>query len=181
MFVRTKKINMKEIKNTKGLYFASNDGDIYRNGKKLKAIDNGNGYLCIVLSINGKTKRHYIHRLICETYKDNKESKKEVNHLDGSKSNNRADNLEWVTRSENQYHRYTNLGHHGVNKGKVGIMASASKCVVQTDLQGKYIKEYFSVLEAQKQTGVGESCIRAVTYGRQKTAGGYKWYYKNEA
>ena len=51
-----------------------------------------------------------IHRLVAEAFISNPEDKREVNHKDGNRLNNCADNLEWVTRSENQIHSYKVLG-----------------------------------------------------------------------
>lgn len=66
-------------------------------------VDRG-GYLRVQLWIEGT--RHYrsVHRLVAENFIDNPEGKTEVNHIDGDKSNNRVENLEWVTRCENMSH-----------------------------------------------------------------------------
>lgn len=168
---------IKEIPNTFGLYYASTKGDIIRNGIRLKAINNGKDYLCVVLSLKGKTYRFYIHRLVCLTYLENPLNKKEVNHIDGNKKNNSLINLQWSTRSENQKHRYEVLGHTGANLGKVGRLNGSSKPVYQYDLSNKLIKVHESVLEASKSTGVNESNIRSQIYGKQKHAGGFVWKY----
>lgn len=47
-----------------------------------------------------------VHRIVATYFCDNPEHKPEVNHIDGNKSNNKASNLEWVTRSENELHAY---------------------------------------------------------------------------
>lgn len=168
---------MKSIKDTNRLYFASEDGGIYRNGKKLSPINNGKGYFCVVLCVNGKTYRKYIHRLVCETYKENPHNKSEVNHIDGDKSNNSVNNLEWATRSENQNHRYKVLNHKGANYGRKGADMWASKPVLQKSIDGKSLNTFVSVLDAEDKTGINESNIRCCIYGRQKTAGGFKWEY----
>lgn len=60
-------------------------------------------------------RKYLVHRLLAQTFIPNPEGKETVNHIDGNKTNNSLDNLEWATRSENQLHAYrTGLqkGHH---------------------------------------------------------------------
>ena len=163
-------------------YLACSNGIILSTktgkAKPLKPLDNGNGYLAVSLSKNGKVRRFYIHRLIAESFLENIEKKEEVNHIDGNRGNNSLSNLEWVTRSENHHHRYKVLGQRGVNYGKTGAKNWKSKPVLQYDKEMNFVAEYPGVMEAQRQTGISESNIRCVIYGRSKTAGGYKWEYK---
>lgn len=58
------------------------------------------------MSNNGKFKRYLLHRLIATFYIPNPENKEFVNHKNGIKSDNRVENLEWVTRSENEKHAH---------------------------------------------------------------------------
>ena len=64
------------------------------------------GYWCLELRKDADTRSYIAHRLICKTFHGLPPTPKhEVNHIDPDKLNNRADNLEWVTRSENLAHR----------------------------------------------------------------------------
>ena len=93
-------------------YEITRNGEVINlhNGKKVKPQLNGKGYLRI--SIGGKLV--FVHRLVAEIYVPNPENKPQINHKDGNRLNNRADNLEWVTNQENRNHAVKNgLQIHG--------------------------------------------------------------------
>ena len=74
--------------------------------------DNGNGYKYIRAMRHKVLYKFYIHRLVAECFVPNPNGYREVNHKDGNKRNNAAENLEWCTRSENVLHAYrTGLRH----------------------------------------------------------------------
>lgn len=75
-----------------------------RTGRILKQTKKENGYLQINTRKEGKQIKPLVHTLIALTFVPNPDNKAEVNHLDGDKSNNSADNLEWCTREENMQH-----------------------------------------------------------------------------
>jgi hypothetical protein len=75
-----------------------------------KSEPTNNGYLRITLSKDGVNKRISIHRLVAKTFIGNPQEKKAVNHKNGIKTDNRVENLEWVTHSENEIHSYRVLG-----------------------------------------------------------------------
>ncbi len=89
-------------------YAISNLGNIknIKTNRILKPEITNKGYCKINLSINGVRKKFYIHRLVAMMFieNNNPDIKNNVNHKDGNKLNNRAENLEWVTSSENQIH-----------------------------------------------------------------------------
>lgn len=66
------------------------------------------GYLCVDIQENGKASKHYLHRLLAQTFIPNPDNKRTVNHIDGNKLNNSLTNLEWSTDSENIKHAYNN-------------------------------------------------------------------------
>lgn len=102
-------------------YEISNLGNI-RNantGNILKQTVSG-GYAGVVVRINGKKVRLVTHRLVAERFIPNLENKPQVNHIDGNKLNNNANNLEWVTNKENIIHAIkhdlmNNSGEHNGN------------------------------------------------------------------
>lgn len=71
-------------------------------------INFGNGERNGYLRVKIKGKSYSVHRLIAEAFIPNPESKPQVNHIDLDRGNNRVENLEWVTASENISHRYKN-------------------------------------------------------------------------
>lgn len=106
----------KVVKGFEGFYEVSNLGRVrsvertvlYKDGRKfnyksilLKAGKDQRGYLQVGFNKNGANSTHRIHRLVAENFIPNHSINKEVNHIDGVKENNKLDNLEWVTSSEN--------------------------------------------------------------------------------
>ena len=90
-------------------YFVTEDGDVYRNGRKLKP-NLKKGYYNLTPSVYGKILYKTIHRMVAEVYIPNPFNKPQINHIDGNKINNHISNLEWVNASENQLHRFYKLG-----------------------------------------------------------------------
>jgi hypothetical protein len=75
-----------------------------KKGRIMKLSTRLNGYLYATLCKNNKCRKHNIHRLAAEAFVSNPDNKPQVNHKDGIKRNNIADNLEWVTQLENISH-----------------------------------------------------------------------------
>lgn len=69
-----------------------------------------NGYRVIRLSKNKISRAFYVHRIVARAFLGECPTKHEVNHKDGNRSNNKLSNLEYMTRSENNYHAYHVLG-----------------------------------------------------------------------
>lgn len=151
-------------------------GRIKKGNKIYKPINNGHDYFGVGLRKNGVKKRFYIHRLVAQAFIENPCNKEEVNHIDGIRTNNQLSNLEWVTRSENHYHRYKVLGQKGVNFGKTGEKNWKSKLVGCFNANNELIKTYPAVMEASRILNVNESSIRQAIYRNGKCLG-LNWKY----
>lgn len=99
-----------------GLYMVSDLGRVMRapdNGRRGHLMNIGitiHGYEKVCLSKNNERRHHAVHRLVAMAFVPNRDGKPEVNHKNGNRTDNRADNLEWVTRGENELHAYRVLG-----------------------------------------------------------------------
>ena len=146
---------------TNGLLFNT------KTNKWLKGQVNKFGYHTYNISIDGKKKRLYAHRMVAETYLTKPKDKTEVNHKDGNKLNNDAENLEWVTSSENQRHRHS-----------IGIKQTSNRYIGMFNSDNKLVKDFNSIIEAaaffNKTSRVN---IDNVLQGKQKSAYGYFWKY----
>jgi hypothetical protein len=76
------------------------------HSKVLAAKTNHGGYVEVSLWKENKGKTVSVHRAVLEAFNPTRNPLLEVNHIDGNKQNNRLDNLEWVTSSQNKIHRY---------------------------------------------------------------------------
>lgn len=79
-----------------------------RKERILKPLIHPKGYFRVALWRNNKSKFFFIHRLVAEYFISNPENKSTINHIDGDKSNNHIDNLEWATYRENMNHAVKN-------------------------------------------------------------------------
>jgi len=134
--MRNKEI-WKDVPGYSGDYKVSNKGRVrsLKNGgdKFLKPINNG-GYLSVALS-DGETSRFYIHTLVGKCFIENPSNKKYINHIDGDKTNNRVDNLEWVTMQENAKHASKNGLYSSHAKGNSYAKSSNPKKLKQFFLE----------------------------------------------
>ena len=186
----------KDIKGYEGLYQISSFGNvksldryiINKNGDKQyfpgKYLTQGIGdsYLKVTLSKNNKQRTFRVHILVARTFIPNPENKPEVNHIDGNKKNNKVNNLEWNTRSENELHAYRNGLAKPSNKQKQAVAKYAkenySKKVVQYSLNGEFIKEWNSMHDVWRELGIRPSYICRCCKGLRNQTYGYIWKYK---
>lgn len=161
-------ITCKQIKDYENYYITTDGVVINKQTNEVKQqFVSRKGYSLVTLYKNNEPKNISVHRLVATAFIDNPNNYPEVNHINGIKTDNRVENLEWCSSKENSLHRTVVLG-----KGNIKPV----KCI-ETGII------YNSGLEASKITkasssGISKSC-------RDKTnnaiAGGYHWRYLTSA
>lgn len=152
-------------------YSVSDIGEVKNdlNGRFLKQATQ-QGYKHVTLSLNKKSRRFRVHRLVAQFFIPNPDNKPYVNHLDGNRSNNNVSNLEWVTPSENT--------RHAVETGL--MLPTRERKVIQYDMDGKFIKEYKSISAAARETNSLPEKIIGCCRMERKTHNNFQWRYEED-
>ena len=114
-------------------------------------------------------KNQFIHRLLGRGFIPNPDNKAHINHIDGNKTNNSLDNLEWATEKENS--------QHAVDTG-LTTYTHCEKPISQYTDDWDFIATFKSSREASKATNVAFQNISKVLRGIRPRAGGFRWKYK---
>lgn len=132
-------------------------------GKLLVQTLNRKRYLEVRLFKNSKSVFKIVHRLVAKAFIPNLNNLKQVNHIDGIKSNNKVDNLEWTTNSENQKHAYK----LGLQPSRSGENNSNTKL---TNKDVTLLKQLYNsgstINEVSNSMNINISIIRNIIYGR---------------
>jgi hypothetical protein len=166
-------------------YFVTKEGLVFssKTNKFLKFSYDQQGYQRVGLYVgNNKTKTLKVHRLVAETFIDNIENKKDVNHIDGIKSNNNISNLEWCTRSENMKHAFR-IGLNKISdkqknrfiamtKSQIGVNNPAARKLINTETREIFdtIKEVLPLVNLKRTT------FQAMLNGQNPNKTKFKYY-----
>jgi hypothetical protein len=150
---------------SKARYINRPYGKTFKEDYILKPHKTHKGYLAVDLD---KKKNKVIHRLVALAFIPNPENKPQVNHIDGDKTNNNVENLEWCTNRENTIHAYET----GLNKNRESIH--------QYSLEGKLIRIWTSAYEIERVLGIGNTTIQAACTRKNHKTKGFYWMYEKD-
>lgn len=146
----------------------SKNGSVRKyDGKELKPKTDKAGYFIIGLHKNGILKMMAVHRLVAEAFLPNPDNLPEVHHLNHDTKDNRACNLQWVTRAEQ-------MDKHWI---EAQLKAQGTKLrVVGNGID----KIFISAMAVKRELGINNSYAIEVAKGKHKQAKGYKIYFADQ-
>ena len=180
----------KPVVGFEGMYLISNLGNIKtvakiimrRDGKpqhihecnRKYALDN-KGYYITGLNCNDILTTIKVHREIAKAFIPNPHNKAQVNHINGIKTDNRVENLEWCSNADNMYHAQVN-----------NLVANLPKPVIQCTMSGTFVARYDSLLSAEragfKVSAISAICNKTPSKGRSNPCvshRGFRWKFEN--
>ena len=129
------------------------------------------GYFRIGLCLNGKRAFFNVHRLVARAFIPNPENKPTVNHKNGIKTDNRVENLEWATISENTQHSFDN----GLQVPRRGADNIQSVPVAQFTMEGVWVRDWGGMGDIKRELGFPHGSISSCIHGKSKSYSGYIW------
>ena len=180
----------KDIEGWEGLYKVSNMGRV-RSLPRLKKTPTATyytkdlimpyryskgGYFRVALCNNYNTKNVFVHKLVANAF-IGAQGNRTVNHKNEDKSDNRADNLEYLTRADNV--RYGS-GIMRSAKSRVDNPNVKKTAIKQYTLDGKFIKSYISINQAMRENNIKSNNITTCCQRKRNSAYGFIWRYEND-
>lgn len=167
------------VDGTEGKLEVSNLGRVrsnLRDGRILKTQKDAKGYHRLSVTINRKKRTYKLHRVVAMAFIPNPDNLPQVNHKDGDKSNNCADNLEWVSNADNARHAIENGLWNSVYAGAQKSNERRKKAITATHLESGLQIRFESVADAERY--VGSRHITDVLKGKRAQAKGFSFAYE---
>lgn len=167
-------------------YEVSNLGNVRstKNNKErfLKPQKDKDGYLIVCLYKNNIRKCCKIHRLVGQAFIPNPDNKPEIDHINTDRTDNRVENLRFVTPKENRNNPISlKKLRNKKYKFSSNVNNPKSRIVLQFDKDGNFLKEWNTMTEAEiYYTGKISTNISSCCRKKCKTAYGFIWRYKEE-
>lgn len=165
--------NLGGVRSTDRIVVDRNQQRRFYKGRQLRATINNAGYCVIQTSAR---KPLLVHRLVAAAFLPLDSERSQVNHKNGIRSDNRIDNLEWCTCSENNKHAFAVLGRKPSATGRTGFDSARGKPVVCVHMASETVKVYGSARDAEKDGFLSQS-ITKVCLGQMKSHGGCRWMF----
>ena len=154
-------------------YYINRNGDVlskikYKEGRLLKPNLNNCGYYYVCLYKDKKRKQMKIHRLLALTFLDNPNNFNCVDHIDRDKTNNKLENLRWVTHMTNCQNRKrqknNKIGHKNINldvNKRNNTELYQVKIIRNGKIHRKYCKKLEDAIKYRNEylTALGEEII----------------------
>lgn len=179
----------KDVKGFEGVYQVSNLGRIRSflnnrygvcdNQKIIKGSLGKNGYYTVSLynPATQKRKKLLVHRIVAQSFIPNPDNKGVVDHINTNKTDNRVENLRWVTHRENNLNSITlsktTKASRAYGVTHRGSKSASAKPVGQFTLDGSLVCSFGSVVEASEKTGISWRKITHNIHGEQSNADGF--------
>ena len=164
---------MKDIEGYEGRYAITEDGQVWSYYSKsfIYQRTNTKGYKIVRLRKNGQQKMYSVHQLVARAFIPNPNGYTEVNHIDENKGNNTVSNLEWCTHQQNM-RSGSCRERSSETQRKTHPNRKAVICIETQQI-------YSSMKEAQRETGISNTCISECGNHQRLTAGGFHWEFYN--
>lgn len=168
----------KYLLNTNNMYSCDENGIVYsyKSGTKKELIGGScSGYKQVCLILDGKQRQLLVHRIVAELFLGKSLEKTQVNHIDGDRTNNKVENLEWVTGSENMKHAVSTklwteptLTQRNINMESAGKVLAKFSIDEASDLLELMDSLNLSASATAKIVGVSKTTVLRLVNGKTR-------------
>lgn len=144
-------------------------------------------YLFVVLTNESIPSKKSVHRLVITEFIENIENKPAINHINWIKTDNRLENLEWCTHSENTIHSWNmwlskiTSNHNTITnhptRWRFWKDSKSSKSINQYSKDNVFIKKWYSIIDVERELWIPNWNVSICCNWKRKTAGGFIWKY----